>query len=47
MAMPATRHLLALSLAIAVGSHPLVAQASAPVQDPIKGIDAIVAHELE
>jgi CubicO group peptidase (beta-lactamase class C family) len=53
MAMPATNRrcrspgLLALVLATAFGSAPASAQTSRSVQDPLKGIDAIVAHELE
>ena len=38
---------LAVSVAIALGAHPAWAQASRSVQDPLKGVDAIVAHELE
>ena len=39
--------LLALSVATAMGWHAASAQASRAVQDPLKGIDGIVAHELE
>ena len=38
---------LALSLAIVFGPRPASAQGSRAVQDPLKGIDAIVTHELE